>query len=135
MISGAWPLMAVDHPCASRKAQMSLATGLVVFTLRQVTELVPEQIGPWIEKRFTDHTQALPRAIARANERAWQAVGLALGGDGMFDRLKDLFRDGDLKAVREQIRRFLDATPTGFDSAGPALRVRCLEEWSRLRKA
>ncbi len=114
---------------------MSLASHLIGFALRQICDVGSDQFLHWVEERFTDHTQALPRAMTRANDRAWQVVGLALGGEGIFDRLKDLFRDADLKAIRDQVRRFLEATPTGIETTDPIVRSRCLEEWSSLRKA
>ncbi len=120
---------------------MSVVDSLIAFGLRQVvgdaTDLLTDssgQIVGVIRKIFTDHSKALPNALARANDRAWQAVGLALAGAGLFDRIKDLFRDGDLKGVRDQIKQFLAETPTGLESADAVVRVKAVEEWNRLRK-
>ena len=110
---------------------MNVVGTLVAFGLRQVIGDTADQVVDYagqalpyarpvftaVKKCFTDHSQALPHALARANDRAWQAVGLALVGDGLFDRVKDLFRDGDLKGVRDQIKAFLAATPTGLEGA------------------
>lgn len=74
---------------------MSVVDSLIAFGLRQVvgdaTDLLTDssgQIVGVIRKIFTDHSKALPNALARANDRAWQAVGLALAGAGLFDRIK-----------------------------------------------
>jgi hypothetical protein len=62
---------------------------LVAFALRQVSDDAADCLEKWIVNRFTDHTAALPRAVERAHGRAWDAVGLALGGDGVVEWLKD----------------------------------------------
>ena len=57
------------------------AIRLFGFGLRQVIGVVPDVTGTIIqlvEKHFTDHSQTLPKALAKANDRAWQAVGIAL---------------------------------------------------------
>ena len=127
---------------------MNVVGTLVAFGLRQVIGDAADQVVDYagqalpyarpvfvaVKKCFTDHSQALPHALARANDRAWQAVGLALVGDGLFDRVKDLFRDGDLKGVRDQIKAFLAATPTGLEGAAAGARLKAAEEWHRLRK-
>ena len=109
--------------------------GLVAFALRQVSDDAADCLEKWIANRFTDHTAALPRAVERAHGRAWEAVGLALGGDGLLQSLKDLWRDADLKAMRERVRSFLAATPTGFGGIDAAARASALAEWQRLHKA
>jgi serine/threonine protein kinase len=129
---------------------MSISLSLLAFGVRAVfdgsaeellravaermTEHAPSLLGA-ARDRMTDHSQALPRALVRANDRAWQAVGLALAGDGLFERFKDVFRDGDLKGVRDQVKAFLDGTPTGLGAVGPAVRGKAAAEWHRLRAA
>ena len=118
---------------------MSVVGSLIAYGLRQVVGDAATdpagQILAVVRNYWTDHGQALPDALARANDRAWQAVGLALAGDGLWDRVKDVFRDGDLKGVRDQIKKFLDQTPTGMESTSPNIRSKAVEEWRRLRKA
>ncbi len=113
---------------------MSIVGGLFSFALRYVFNESADRVIGAIEKRLTDHSQALPKALAKANDRAWEAVGLALAGDGLFDRVRDVFRDADVKGVRDQIKKFLDQTPTGLETIPAANRVKATEEWSRLRK-
>ncbi len=113
---------------------MSVTGGLLAFGVRHVFDVSAERLIELIEKRLTDHSQALPKALAKANDQAWQAVGLALAGDGLFERVRDVFRDADLKGVRDQIKKFLDQTPTGLENATADLRLKAMEEWSRLRK-
>src|SRR5580658_3462103 len=88
----------------SRKTPMPVTGTLAAFALKHTFDLSADTFLDWLGNRFTDHSQALPKALGRANDRAWQAVGLALAGDGLIDRVKDLFRDRDLTAAREAIR-------------------------------
>lgn len=114
---------------------MSITGSLLSFGVRYVFNVSAERVAIEIEKRMTDHSQALPKALSRANDRAWTAVGLALNGDSLFDRVKDIFRDADMKGVRDQIKNFLDHTPTGLEDATAGIRAKASEEWTRLRKA
>ena len=62
-----------------------LVSKLVAFGLRQVLGDSADNIAAAIDKRFSDHSRGLPRALARAHERAWQTLGVALAGDGLLD--------------------------------------------------
>src|SRR5439155_21673420 len=61
---------------------MSVLGKLVGFGLRQVIGDTHEKVADAVEGQFRDHSQTLPRALARAADRAWQAVGVALVGEG-----------------------------------------------------
>ncbi|MCZ2340750.1 MAG: serine/threonine protein kinase [Bacteroidales bacterium] len=114
---------------------MSITGGLLASGVRYVFNVSADHVVSVIEKRMTDHSQALPKALSKANDRAWTAVGLALNGDSLFDRVKDIFRDADMKGVRDQIKNFLDHTPTGLEDTTASIRAKAAEEWTRLRKA
>ncbi len=117
---------------------MSLATQLIGFGLRQVIgdyDGNALQVAEAVKQRFTDHSQTLPKALASAHERAWQALGVALAGDGFLDRVRVFFASGDDKGVREQVQLFLKGSAVSFDSAPPDFRQACLEELKRLRKS
>jgi hypothetical protein len=114
---------------------MSISASLLAFGVRSVFDVSIDDVVRALEGWLTDHSQALPRALVKANDRAWQAVGLALAGDGLFERVKAVFLDGDLKGVRDQIKKFLDNTPTGVEAVRVPIRDRAAEEWQRLRKA
>jgi hypothetical protein len=114
---------------------MSITAGLLAFGVRYAFNVSADHVVGVIEKRMTDHSQALPKVLSRANDRAWAAVGLALTGDSLFDRVKDIFRDADIKGVRDQIKSFLENTPTGLEDATASNRAKAAEEWTRLRKA
>jgi hypothetical protein len=65
---------------------MSPITQLVGFGLRQVIGDYADsaiQIAAAIEQRFRDHSTTLPKALNQAHRRAWQALGVALAGDGL----------------------------------------------------
>src|SRR5262249_18165387 len=114
---------------------MAISTTLAAFTLRHTFNVSADALLAWYDERSKDHSQALPLALGAANDRAWKAVGLALAGDGMFDRVGDWFRARDLTALRDQIRAFVASTPTGLETSPEGLRVRACEELNRLRKA
>jgi hypothetical protein len=48
-------------------------------------------VSEFLDNRFTDHAGALPEALTRANKRAWDALGIALAGDGFLDQIKVFF--------------------------------------------
>jgi len=88
-----------------------------------------------VKQRFTDHSEALPKAIAAANDRAWQALALALAGDSLLGTIFGRFRDSDMKAVRTQIRAFVDNSDSGLELSPAALRVKACEELNQLKSA
>jgi hypothetical protein len=100
---------------------------LIGFGLRQVVGVAAgDEVGELtgrvagaviqlVEQHFTDHSQALPKALARANDRAWQALGIALAGDGFLDKVKVFFASGDDKGIREQVRLFLQDKNVAFE--------------------
>ncbi len=114
---------------------MSLVKHLVAFGLSQVVDGIAEPIADAVERRFTDHGQALPKALNRANDRAWQALGVALAGDGLLDRIKVFFASGDDRGIREQVELFLKSSSTGFGEAPLEFRQSCLVELKQARKA
>lgn len=84
---------------------MSLLTPPAAYGIRQVPGDGIGRVAGAVLGLFCDHSQTLPRALQRAHERAWQALGVAPAGDGLLDRVR-LFASGDDKGVREQVRRF-----------------------------
>lgn len=118
-----------------RQCTMSLVNKLIGFGLRQVIGDVIDHVGDFVEMRFTDHSQTLPKALARANDRAWQALGIALAGDTFVDKLKVLFASGDDKGIREQVRRFLQDKTIGFEGTPAEFRKISLAELNQARKA
>jgi serine/threonine protein kinase len=114
---------------------VSISTTLAAFTLRHTFHLSADHLLGWFEERTRDHSQALPTALRTASDRAWKTVGLALAGDRLFDRVRDWFREGDVTALRNQIRAFVASTPTGLETAPEGVRVQACEELNRLRKS
>ncbi len=113
---------------------MMLVANLVCFGLRQALGDGVERILDPIGERFRDHTRALPRALARSNDRAWQALAVALAGDGLVDQVKLLFASTDAKTLREQMRPFLLHSAAYFDQTPTAFRKACLSELHAARK-
>lgn len=114
---------------------MSVTARLTAFALRYAFHQPADQLVGWLEGRFTDHSGALPQALNRATDRAWQTLGLALAGDALLGRVSGWFRDRDLTGLRDQIRAFVANTPTGLEATPAELRVRACDELTRLRKA
>jgi len=118
---------------------MSLLTHLVGFGLRQVIGDAGGDAGACIvgvvEQRFRDHSQSLPKALDRAHHRAWQALGIALAGDGLFDRVVGFFASGDDKGIREQVHVFLKSNAVSFNGTPAEFRQECLAELQHLRKS
>ncbi len=117
---------------------MSLLTQLIGFGLRQVigdSADTVTQVVEVVEQRFRDHSRTLPKALENAHQRAWQALGVALAGDGLLDRIKVFFASGDDKGVREQVQLFLKSNAVSFDGTPDAFRQACLDELKRLRKS
>jgi hypothetical protein len=101
---------------------MNLVVQLLGFGLRQVIGEVTDQVVNGVARRFTDHSLSLTRALVRANDRAWQALGIALAGDGLFDQIKRWFASGEDKGIREQVSKFLASNAFSFEGTSAALR-------------
>jgi hypothetical protein len=114
---------------------MSLVGSLVAYGLRQVIGVPADQVVSVIEQRFADHSQALPKALAHAHERAWQSLAIALAGDGFLDQVRIFFSSGDDRGIREQVRLFLENSPLPLDKTASQFRGLCLDELKRLRKS
>src|SRR5438132_9033583 len=103
---------------------MSLLAPLVSFGLRAAFDLDGDGVTQLVGSCLGSGNRSLPDALARANDRAWQAVGLALAGDGFFDRVKAFWAGQDVKVVRDQLRHFLEQAPGGFHSVSVEVRAR-----------
>ena len=118
---------------ATKTGFATLAQPLICACLKSFLNIPVEEAVGWLKKHFTDHSRALPKAIAAANDRAWQAVGLALAGDSLFEKIRGPFRDADMKAARDQIRAFVADADSGLESIGEGLRIRACDELNRLK--
>jgi formylglycine-generating enzyme required for sulfatase activity/tRNA A-37 threonylcarbamoyl transferase component Bud32 len=113
---------------------MFLVSPLIAFALRQVLGDSGDKVAAAVERYFTDRGRALPRALDKANDRAWQALAIALAGDGFFDAVKVFFASGDAKGIRDDVRRFLDGKPFAFEGTPADFRRACLAELKQARK-
>jgi parallel beta-helix repeat protein len=126
---GAW-FRPLPHP---DDVTPMFATQLIGFGLRQVIDVEMTALAGAVSRYLSDHGQALPRALARAHDRSWQALGIALAGDGFVEQVRVFFASGDDKGVREQVRAFLQANAAWLDTTPAAFRQQCLAELRRLR--
>ena len=113
---------------------MSIVYKLMGYGLRQVIGDAADQVVGCVERLFTDHSQTLNKALTRANDRTWQALGIALAGDGFFDQVKVFFASGDDKGIREQVRLFLQSNAVQFEGCPAGFRKACLTELKTARQ-
>jgi WD40 repeat protein len=98
----------------------------------EIAEVGFEKVSHFLTERFTDHSQRLPEALRKASERAWTTLEVALEGESLW-RIVDRAED---KAMRQQVRTFLDATPlAGLPGHGDEFRQQCLRELRAARKS
>jgi serine/threonine protein kinase len=71
---------------------------------------VGEPVVKFLTERFTDHSQRLTKALQNANERAWKAIEVALGGESLLERCKRTLGPAEDRALSEQVRVFLNAS-------------------------
>jgi hypothetical protein len=91
-----------------------------------------ESVARFLGRHFTDHSQRLVASLRGANERAWQALEVALAGESLWGKLDE----ADDRAFRQQVRVFLDAAPlAGLPSHGAEFRQQALRELRAARKA
>ncbi len=125
---------------------MDCINNLIAFGLRQiigdcadtVVEVVAHAVGPaakvvaFVQRRFTDHSKALPLALQRANDRAWQTLAIALAGDDWLTSLKLwVTANGDQRGFREEVTQLLKEMPLPFEQSPIRFRKTCLSELKR----
>ena len=72
-----------------------------------------------LQQHFSDQSQRLTEALSRANERAWKTMEISLAGESLWSWLDS----GENKALRQQVRMFLETTPLeGLPGHGPEFR-------------
>ncbi len=123
---------------------MDCVNNLIAFGLRQVigdyADTVMEVADPAakiiavVRRRFTDHSKALPVALQRANDRAWQTLAIALAGDDWLTSLKLwVTANGDQRGFREEVTQLLKEMPLPFEQSPIRFRKACLSELKRAR--
>jgi serine/threonine protein kinase/TM2 domain-containing membrane protein YozV len=84
---------------------------------------------------LVDHGRKLPNAIARAEDRSWKTLALALSGDQFLDRAARFFASADETAFRAQVKALLDSDQLNLGTTGEDARRRCLTDLNRFRQA
>ncbi len=99
---------------------VSVFQSLSVVALRQLVSTAGSAVGlgttvdsivDSLTKWFGDPSQRLTKALQTANDKAWKALEIALGGESLWDRCKGALAAAEDRALGEQIRAFLDASP------------------------
>jgi hypothetical protein len=121
---------------------MSVVHKLCVLAVRHVVTAASKAVGvdgdaafQAVQTYFTDHSGRLSRALQNANERAWQALELALGGESFWERCKLFAARAEDKAFGLQVRAFLDAAPLPELAGKAKFRQAALDELRAARKA
>ena len=107
---------------------MSIKKNLVYFGLRQVIGEGVDELADIVKSHFCDPSRTLPKALQSANEKAWQALELALVGDSLSGKFKTFFTSAQMKAITSQVDAVLD-------EKGKDFRKRCLQELKTAKKA
>ncbi len=115
---------------------MKIIKTLICYGLRHALgEVATDTAGKGIEflvAHFTDHSQALPKALAAANHRTWAALAVALSGDGFWEQCKRIVgADQTARNIRGQVEPFLRAA--ALEQLPKDFREACLAELKQLR--
>src|SRR5262249_16643079 len=95
-----------------------------------------EAVTQFLARRFADHSQRLLRVLVRANERAWRAVEVALGGNAIWEACKGKLDEPAGPPLRRQLQASLASTPPAVGiAADPFYRKRCIEQVRAAHKA
>ncbi len=106
---------------------MGFQNQLLGLILRQTLGESGKAFSKWIDDYTKDPSGALPKAITQANERSWQALELALAGEGVGGRLKQFFARGELQGLCQPIQAVAEA------QGGDSFRRQCLRELKKAR--
>jgi hypothetical protein len=99
-------------------------------------EKAASAVTSFLKQHLTDHSAKLDKALRTANDRAWRAFELALGGDTFLSRCAAFFAQADQKAFAHQVRRFLEDCPLAVPANDVTeARRSCLRELQTARKA
>jgi len=109
---------------------MSVFYMLSSVALRQTVGEGAEHFLKFITERFTDHSQALPHALQRANERAWKTLEIALAGEGLLNKLDST----EERAFRSQIQALLETMPLPLLAGKKEFRTDALRELRAARQ-
>jgi serine/threonine protein kinase len=116
----------------SSLAARQVVAGAVKVVAFKASEVGLDGVVGFLTDRFTDHSQRLPEALRKANERAWTTLEVALEGESLW-RMLDRAED---KALRQQVRNFLDAVPLeGLPGNAEEFRLTCARELRAARQA
>lgn len=120
----------------SRLALHPLVVGAARAVARQVVGDASDAVLGFLQQRFTDHSQHLPRALQQANTQAWKALEIALAGESLLDRCKAALAPAEQRAFAQQVQAFLQSSPLPDlpgDVAG--FRRRCLRDLRQAERA
>ncbi len=98
---------------------MEILDQLSVLAIEQILPSAAEAVGGkgagavarFLFGHFTEHQQRWQRALHKAQKQAWQALELALAGNGWWERCQRLVASADARSFRQQIQTFLDSQP------------------------
>jgi len=86
---------------------MNVTECLCCFALRQVAGEGAEKVLDLFKDQFSDRSVRISHALRKANDRAWRCLEIALAGESVWN----FFDRADDKALRKQLKQFIDAAP------------------------
>lgn len=125
---------------------MGIIQNLSVLALRQLLPTIVNAVGHqvlggvaetttnYLTARFTDHSQRFNDALLYANERAWNALEVALAGESILERCKVTLASADDKGFRQQVQLFLNTFPLPELTGKAEFRRKCLAELQGAKK-
>src|SRR5262245_35297377 len=103
---------------------MAIADTVCSFAFRFVDGDRVDMMFRLVMDHTSDHSLKVLRVLEECNRKAWRALELALAGESLWTRLDRT----ETRALRDQIRAFLDAAPLPEKMGKAEHRARCLRE-------
>jgi hypothetical protein len=121
-----------------KEGALALA-GLAVRGVCEAVELgivagVAEGAVKFLAKYFLDQSERLPRALQKANQRAWRTLELALAGDTLLEKFKEKTSRAEDQAFVSKLREFLQTAELPGLSGKKQFRLQCLAELRQARE-
>lgn len=92
-----------------------------------------EVVG-FLSRRFSDQSQRLTEALRKAHDRAWSAIELSLAGDSWWQKCKARLSAAEDRALRDQIRSFIEQAQPDSTQTDELRRAAC-DEFRQARRA
>ncbi|CEF48227.1 unnamed protein product [uncultured bacterium] len=103
---------------------MPILETVSAFAFRYVSGERVDVLFRVVMDHTSDHSKKILKVLEGCNRKAWRAMEIALAGESLWTRLDR----AETKALRDQIRTFLDAIPLPGVDSREGFRQRCLTD-------